>query len=166
MVRIQRATPDDAETLTHIQFEAFAKADAVYANVPNYEPPPDYDSANSQREAIIKQLYFKIVREGEIVGGLILMRESDDHISIARIFIKPSLQNEGLGTQALRFMELIFPRCRRWTVLTPFLSFRNHHFYEKLGYVKIGETEPYLPNGYVLYLYEKRIQPNKVSQSG
>jgi GNAT superfamily N-acetyltransferase len=165
MVRIQRATPEDAEALTRVQFEAFAKADALYSNIPNYEPPPNYDSAVSQRMAIVRQLYFKIVRDGEIVGGFILNRESEYHISIARIFIKPSLQNEGLGTQAVRFMEMLFPRCRRWTVLTPFLSFRNHHFYEKLGYVKIGETEPYLPNGYVLFLYEKLVPTERCPAS-
>jgi hypothetical protein len=33
---------------------------------------------------------------------------------------------------------------------------RNHHFYEKLGFVKTGETEPE-PDGFYLFLYEKTL---------
>ena len=36
---------------------------------------------------------------------------------------------------------------------------KRHHFYEKMGYKKIGETEPREDkNGFFLYEYEKKIR--------
>lgn len=156
MISFRRALPEDAEELTRIQFEAFAQADAIYTNIRGYEPPPGYDSVEAQQAAITQSLYYKMLDEGAIVGGFILLKENESHIMLARIFIRPVFQNAGIGTQAFRFMEAMYPRCRRWTVLTPFLSYRNHHFYEKLGFVKVGETEPMFTNGYVMFMFEKR----------
>lgn len=34
-----------------------------------------------------------------------------------------------------------FSNAITWTLETPYLSYRNHHFYEKHGFVKVGETE-------------------------
>lgn len=36
-------------------------------------------------------------------------------------------------------------------------NYRNHHFYEKMGYRKIGETEPKMDKGgFYLFEYEKQ----------
>jgi hypothetical protein len=35
-------------------------------------------------------------------------------------------------------MERAFPEARRWTLGTPLWNLRTQHFYEKVGYVKIG----------------------------
>ena len=62
----------------------------------------------------------------------------------------------GIGTNAMKFLEMEFPDAKKWTLETPHLSYRNHHFYEKMGFTKVGETEPDPKNnGFYLYLYEK-----------
>jgi hypothetical protein len=35
----------------------------------------------------------------------------------------------------------VHPDVQKWTLGTPSWAFRNQHFYEKLGFVKIRETE-------------------------
>jgi hypothetical protein len=54
----------------------------------------------------------------------------------------------------MKFLFEEFAGAEKWTLETPYLSFRNHHFYEKLGYKKVGETQPE-PDGFHLFLYEK-----------
>lgn len=45
-----------------------------------------------------------------------------------------------------------------WRLHTPYKNYRNHHFYEKMGYKKIGETVPKVDKvGFYLFEYEKRI---------
>ena len=51
----------------------------------------------------------------------------------------------------MAFMESAFPEARRWTLGTPLWNLRTQHFYEKVGYVRIG-TE-----GRDGVRYEKRI---------
>lgn len=38
---------------------------------------------------------------------------------------------------------------------TPYLNKRNHHFYEKLGYIKIGEVQ--VTEKLQLFKYEKKL---------
>lgn len=57
------------------------------------------------------------------------------------------------GGQAMRWIETAFP-ARRWTLDTPGWAARNHHFYAKLGDVRLREegTPPH-----TLIYYEKRL---------
>lgn len=62
----------------------------------------------------------------------------------------------GKGGQNVRIYKSYRRRFRR--LHTPYKNFRNHHFYEKMGYKKIGETQPKEDkNGFYLFEYEKRI---------
>ncbi len=40
---------------------------------------------------------------------------------------------------------------------TPYKSYRNHHFYEKLGYSRVGEEKPDPGKEFCLYIYEKKV---------
>jgi hypothetical protein len=51
----------------------------------------------------------------------------------------------------------VYPDARKWSLDTPYKSYRNHYFYEKHGYVKVGETQPEKENEFYLFLYEKNI---------
>lgn len=41
----------------------------------------------------------------------------------------------------MQLIEVEFPRAVQWSLDTPYLNIKNHHFYEKLGYIKVGEHE-------------------------
>jgi predicted N-acetyltransferase YhbS len=55
--------------------------------------------------------------------------------------VDPDLQNQGIGQQAVTQMLELFPDAERRTVRTPIWAVHNHHFYEKLGFAKVRETE-------------------------
>jgi ribosomal protein S18 acetylase RimI-like enzyme len=59
----------------------------------------------------------------------------------------------GVGTQAMGFIERAFP-ATIWTLETPTFATRDQHFYEKLGYVRVGErVSPDITS----IQYEKRL---------
>jgi hypothetical protein len=39
----------------------------------------------------------------------------------------------------MQFVENEFPSAVEWCLDTPYLNTRNHYFYEKLGYQKVGK---------------------------
>lgn len=56
-------------------------------------------------------------------------------------------------------MKMIFEKLtnkNKWTVYTPHKSFRNHHFYESLGFKKYGEA--ILSDKLTLFKYVKYNQ--------
>ena len=65
----------------------------------------------------------------------------DDHFEVGRIWISPDYQNRGIGQAAMQAMFSLHPDVKKWTLCTPSWAIRNQHFYEKLGFVKIRETE-------------------------
>lgn len=47
--------------------------------------------------------YFKILYNGEIIGGAILVIESNQVHNLGRIFIDPNFQNQGIGMKVIYF---------------------------------------------------------------
>lgn len=91
-----------------------------------------------------------------MVGGIIVFDKGEEAY-LYKMFIIPALQNKGIGTQTISFTERELSRVKKWALHTPYLSYRNHHFYEKLGYSKVGETNPKVPEGFRLFTYEKYV---------
>lgn len=63
------------------------------------------------------------------------------HYELGRIYVDPAFQNRGIGQQAVKQMFEALPDVDKWTVGTPGWAVRNQHFYEKMGVVKVRETE-------------------------
>ena len=154
MIRFVKARTRDAEELTEVQRRTFDEDSRRFAGRPG--GPPGYDSVDWTLWAIKTGIYFKISAGDQIIGGVILFDMHQRHFNLGRIFVDPDWQDRGIGTQAIQFIEKTFPYVKRWSLDTPEWAVRNHHFYEKLGYVRVGEEVP--PGVDMrLYLYEKRI---------
>jgi GNAT superfamily N-acetyltransferase len=153
-IRFEKARIEDAEALTEVQRRTFDDDSRRFAGQPG--GPPGYDSVDWTLWAIRAGIYYKILAGDQIIGGVILFDMHKRHFNLGRIFVDPDWQNQGIGTLAIRFVEKAFPYVERWSLDTPEWAVRNHHFYGKLGYVKVGEE---VPEGadIRLYLYEKRM---------
>ena len=153
MITLVRAGLDDAKALLAAKVDAFSCDVTLYGY-----GPPDYDSLEGITHAICRpeNRYFKVMKDGVLAGGLCACDMGAGHFHLKSIYIFTAQQNGGTGTGAMRLLFDMVPEAVRWTLDTPYLSFRNHHFYEKLGFIKSGETEPG-PDGFYLFLYEKNI---------
>lgn len=150
-VTFERATDADAEALVSVQIAAFHDDTRLYGV--ELGGPPGYDSADMMRTKIREEECYKIVYEGQIVGVIIVNIHEEGHYHLDVIAIHPDYHNRGIGTQAMRFIEQIYP-ATLWTLDTPLYAVRNQHFYEKFGYVKTAENNY---DGFILIAYEKRL---------
>lgn len=148
---IERATPQDAATLVRVQIAAFHDDARLYPGV-GESGPPGYDSVEVMESKIREHECYKLVYDGQIVGGLVLFDQGAGHLHLDLLFVDPRFHNRGFGTQAMLFVERTYS-ATRWTLDTPTYAVRNQHFYEKFGYRRVGETD----HGHiVLIAYEKR----------
>jgi GNAT superfamily N-acetyltransferase len=154
MIRFEKATALDAKALTEVQARCFDDDSRRFAGLPS-GGPPGYDSVGWQVQMMQRGMYYKILDDKRIIGGIILFNQGNGVCHLGRIYLDPDYQNQGIGGEAMEFIEKLFPAARKWTLGTPGWAVRNHHFYEKHGYVKVGE-EPFGPDG-VGFLYEKVI---------
>lgn len=150
-ITIERAAAADAEDLVKVQIAAFHHDAELYPGV-EIGGPPGYESVKQMREKIEQDESYKIVYEGECIGGLVVFEKGQGHYHLDVIFLDPAYHNLGIGTQAIEFIERTYP-ARRWTLDTPQYAVRNQHFYEKFGYVKVAEHEA--DDGTRLFAYEK-----------
>jgi len=151
-ITFERATPADAERMVAVQIAAFHNDAEIYPGVA-LDGPPGYNSTETFLEKIGECFYYKILMDGEIVGGLTVYDEGEGHFHLDVIYIDPAYHNRGIGSQAIQFIEQQHPAAR-WTLHTPLYAIRNQHFYEKFGYVKTGQEE--YPD-IILIAYEKRL---------
>jgi GNAT superfamily N-acetyltransferase len=138
MISFVQASPEDAEALTAVQTRTFDD-DSRKHGLGERGGPPGYDSVFWQIQIMRKSRYYKILADGKIIGGLIVFKMGKGHYELGRIYIDTDHQNQGIGAQALAFIERTFP-ARRWTLETPSWAKRNQHFYEKHGYIRIGTS--------------------------
>jgi len=156
MIAIKRATAADAVELTAIQARTFQDDNVRKPPGCSMEGPPGYDSIEWNAARIAETPYFKILQDGRIVGGIIVFDMGHGHCELGRIYVDPTFQDHGIGQAAMRQVFDAFPDAHRWTLGTPKWAVRNQHFYEKLDFVKVRETEvdPHL--GWPGVEYEKR----------
>jgi GNAT superfamily N-acetyltransferase len=151
MISIKRAQNEDASVIIKVKINAFSEEVALYGS-----GPPGYDCIEEQIKAIQYGNCCKILDNEKIIGGISAYDKGAGHYRIGSIFVDLNYQNQGIGSLAMQFIQNEFPQVQKWSLDTPYKSFRNHHFYEKLGFIKIGETEPEPErNEFYLFLYEK-----------
>jgi GNAT superfamily N-acetyltransferase len=149
----ERAILADAEALVKVQIRAFHDDARIYPGV-EIGGPPGYDSVEETLKKTVQDDFYKIKAEDQIIGGIVVFDFGEGHFHLDLIFIDPDYHNRGIGTQAMHFIERAYPTAKTWSLDTPQYAVRNHHFYEKFGYVKVKEETV---DGVPLVCYEKRL---------
>lgn len=154
-VTIARSTDDEAEELVQVQVKSF-NSDAVFYPGVGEGGPPGYESVDLMRRKIAEDISYTIRIDGKIAGGMMLFEKGTGHLHLDVIFVDPEMHGKGIGSQAMAYLIAAYPGVR-WTLDTPVYAVRNHHFYEKFGFVRTGESVE--PDGFALYAYEKSAGP-------
>lgn len=148
-IEIKRACIEDSEEIVQVKADAFREELALYKRPSRFNIEQEIDFIANNYSYILKD-------DNQIIGGMVVIDEGNEHYHLRIIFVKSEFQNKGIGSFVMRFLHNEFPNAHKWSLETPYLSYRNHHFYEKHGFVKVGETEPDPErNGFYLFLYEK-----------
>lgn len=150
MINFSLAEMKDVETLREISLIAFHDDLKKYG-----ELPPGIDSIEWHTSKVENGMYYKILVDGVIVGGINLYDLGEGHFYLGAIFVSPKYQGQGIGSKAIEFIEMKYDQVKKWTLDTPYLNTGNHRFYEKHGYRKINEIQPQKGVEFYLYVYEK-----------
>jgi len=145
MIEIKKATKKDAVALARASEQAFHSD--IDCGAPGLGGPPGYNSPAWQQRAMGFGDYFKILVDGQLAGGLIVIRQKPREYEVGRIFVDPEYQNQGVGTRAFDLLWEAYPLAKRWIVGTPDWNTRTRHFYQKVGF----EPVPNPPPGEILF---------------
>jgi GNAT superfamily N-acetyltransferase len=152
MVNFALAEMKDSEALRDISLKAFDDDLKKYGQL-----PPGIDSIRWHTSKIENGMYYKIMLDDCIVGGINLYDLGNENFCLGAIFVSPEYQNHGIGSKTIEFIEKKYSWVKRWTLDTPYLNTRGHRFYERHGYKKIDELQPEKDVEFYLFIYEKRI---------
>jgi GNAT superfamily N-acetyltransferase len=159
MIKIIRAKVEDVEILIETCVNAFHSDLRFHLFGTEPSGPPGYDSLQWNLARIRDAFYYKIIMDGNIVGGMILFKEGSkqDRVEmvLGRIWVDPLYQNLGIGQEAIRQMYNHHQEVTRWRLDTPSYATRNHQFYEKMGFRMLYETEVDPDLGWSSFEYEK-----------
>ncbi|WP_439019621.1 GNAT family N-acetyltransferase [Bacillus thuringiensis] len=163
IISIEKATVFDAEKLTEIMTRTFdeeakkwlcGQGDVIDYNI----QPPGYSSVEMMRYSIEELDSYKVIMDEKIIGGIIVTISGKSYGRIDRIFVEPVYQGKGIGSNVIKLIEAEYPSIRIWDLETSSRQINNHHFYKKMGYQTIFESE-------VEYCYVKRIGTSSNKES-
>lgn len=137
------AREDDLPALTDVMTRAFDDDARRHLGVEK-GGPPGYDNGDFFRTWLFADLPtegYVILRDGVLVGGIIVWVLEDDQLRLGCLFVDPSAQRLGIGTDAWRFLREAYPHARSWVLDTPTWSLSNHRFYEGCNFRQVGEDD-------------------------
>lgn len=149
-IHIEHARPDQAGLLAAIQRRAFVEDLDRYGDDPSC---PANELPEKIGAKIETSFYFTIQLGDKIIGGAHVHPVSPGRFRLRRIYLDPDCQNRGYGTEIMGLLESKFPEALVWELDTPHRNYRNQHFYEKLGYRKVGENR--ISDKLILFDYVK-----------
>ncbi|WML26892.1 GNAT family N-acetyltransferase [Neobacillus sp. OS1-33] len=149
-VSIKKTKLDEIEDLLAIQKDVFAEDYALYED---HDSTPVNETTKKLIENIERFFHFTIWLDNDIIGAIDIRLLDDKRLRLSKLFLRNEYQNKGLGSKIIQLMESEFSLIKDWSLYTPYLNKRNHHFYEKLGYKKIGEVQ--VTEKLQLFKYEK-----------
>ena len=121
---------DNQEAFKFGAMEEFGKRDD------HFEEDGEIISRKTIDECIKKGVAYRIREDGKIVGGLVLQINNETkHHHLDLLFITPNAHSRGIGYEAWKLVEALYPDTLVWETCTPYFETRNLHFYiNKCGF--------------------------------
>ena len=138
MVALRRAGEADFLTLHHMQVKCFLP---ILEKYHDYEISPAAEKPERMLARLREPItdYYFICENGTDIGAIRICNFGARCV-IKQFYILPEHQNRGLGQQALRAVEALYPDTARWELDTIAEEARLVHLYEKMGYIRTGEV--------------------------
>ena len=151
-ITLELAKIEDSEVLKVLSVEAFKNDFELYGHYPQ-----GIESLDWHQSEIEKGHHFRIQYDGELAGGICVIPSDSKQIEIKYFFISKNFQNKRIGSKIMVLIEKQYDWAKVWRLVTPYKSYRNHHFYEKFGYTKIREIQPDPDKAFKVFEYVKEI---------
>lgn len=143
-IEFEKVTKDDVMDMTEIMKRAFDEDTKRHLGK-ECGGPPGYDNGdfitkwylNSGADA------FKILKDNVLIGGINVFINENNENYLGNVFLDRQYQDKGYGTIIWEYIELKYPKTKKWITDTPGFSKRNHNFYvNKCGFKVIRIENP------------------------
>jgi GNAT superfamily N-acetyltransferase len=155
-LKVCRVEVENAEIITKTKTMAYRDEKEKFKPIDEKVPKWFYDEWYvdiEETKRLIKSFFcYKVLLEDKVIGTFWLRNIDEKTIELEDFCILPEFQGRGYGFKLLSMMENLYPKISKWSLTTPFYSVRNHHLYEKAGYIKVGTRAED-----TVFLYEKII---------
>lgn len=149
---VSTAVHADAQEILELQKLAFALEARRYNN---FDIPPLQQTIEELENQFRDHVILKAVSNGRIIGT-VRAHEKDDTCFIGRLAVHPDVQNNGIGTALMEYIEGCF-MSRRYELFAGSKSDNVIRLYEKLGYV-IYKTDCYECGEISIHYMEKKAE--------
>jgi GNAT superfamily N-acetyltransferase len=153
------ATEDDIPELTRVMTRAFDDDSRKHLGQER-GGPPGYDNGDFFRQWLFgydETVGYKVLRAGQVVGGIIVWILPQGHNILGTIFVDPDAQDQGVGTRMWCFVEARYPETKSWRLTTPRWATKNHYFYAaKCGFTRVA-SDPIIREPHGGFVYRKEM---------
>lgn len=156
-ITITKADFDDLTLIHRIQVKAFTP---ILDKYQDYETNP----ASETIDHIIRRYnqdfttYWLIKKEDQAIGAVRIIDKGQGVYRVSPIFILPSEQGKGIAQKVFQLLEDFYIQGKKWELETILEEEGLCYLYEKLGYVKTGQSKE-IKIGMTIVYYEKKINP-------
>ena len=153
---LTKATLDDAETIHVMQIESFM---ALFEKYQDFETSPANESIEKTVMRINQEFtdYYIIKKDNVLVGSIRIVKKDNELYRVSPISILSEYQGYGIAQKTFKIIEELYNDAKAWELDTILQEPRNCYLYEKLGYVKTGNTK-IINDKMTLVFYEKYIK--------
>ena len=85
-------------------------------------------------------LFAGYLEEGKLRGIARAAKAEGDTVKVFQLYVLPSDQRRGIGSQLMRYVQGWFPDARKFTISVAPANQKGVSFYRKLGFRFVGET--------------------------
>ena len=154
MLELLRASLEDATAIAQCTRDAYADEILRFSGTSDIDKVNGRLTVDAVQNDIKNHIYYKIVLDGVIIGGVFLYEVDAQTLDIEDFCIIPIHHNKGYGKFVLSELERIHSGIKKWVLTTPVYSVRNQHLYEKHGYKRM-KIDDY--GGILCVFYEKYL---------
>ena len=130
---------DDKYEFKKLMQEAFQYGYESVYGVDKEQVLPDKDIDDDLKKK--NSFAYEMIDNGEIVGGVIVTINKNNHNYLDFLFVKVGIQSKGIGKKIWEEIEKLYPETKVWGTCTPYFDKRNIHFYVNKLKFKIVKYE-------------------------
>lgn len=106
MLIIDQASPEDISYIAKISESVFS--------IDMLSAPDNFMDPNWYFDASSTGYLYKIIFNGEIIGGFVVFKTGHLNFQLERIFLLPEYRNLGIGKKTINYVLKRFPEAKVW----------------------------------------------------
>ena len=153
-VTLKLATMAECATILKIRTKAFSQLLLKYEDYSSSPAAESLDQIQQRYDQPFTDYYLIMLDDLEI--GMLRVCNFGENCRLSPICILQEHHGKGYAQEAIRLMEQLYPKAKKWHLDTIVQEEKLCYLYEKMGYQKTGKVE-HVKDGMDLVSFEKNM---------